>query len=173
MAFGDYWKAVSSEDYEKIQERLRNYGSENDEADSAAVDWAHQLFGEKYGAEIKLVEHFQYELSIAPETDEQFYVDEFGEKIYGDWTTSDVSGYRYVDSDFSETTIEYIEVEHEKIIQQANDLAQNHWDYARNLQPERPNMTFDEYQKQLDEAGYDHFTYPGEGEDEDDEDYNG
>lgn len=173
MAFGDYWKAVSSEDYEKIQERLRNYGSENDEADSAAIDWAYKLFGEKYGAEIRLVERFQYDLSIDPETEEQFYVDEEGNKVFGDWTTSDVSGYRYLDSDFSETTIEYIEIEQEKIIQQANDLAQNHWYYASNLQPERSNMTFDEYQQQLAEAGYEHFDYPGEWEDEDDEDNNG
>jgi hypothetical protein len=154
MAFGDYWKVVSGEDFDTIQERIRNYWNENDEIDSEAIDWAYKLFGDKYGPEIRLVEKFEYDVLIDLETEEEYYIDENGERVYGDWASSICWGFRYIDSDFSDTTIEYVEVDNEQIWKQANNLAQNHWSYDSQLKPVSPWMSIDEYQEQLFQAGF-------------------
>lgn len=154
MAFGDYWKAVSGEDFDKIQEHMGNYWNENDDVDLEAIDWAYVLFGDKYGKEIRLVEKFEYKISTETETGEQFYIDDSGKKVYGEWTSSHYSGYRYVDSENKNFTIEYVEADNNQIWKKANELAQNHWKYAPKLKPAYPWISFDEYQQQLDQAGF-------------------
>ncbi|AYG01133.1 hypothetical protein [Lactococcus allomyrinae] len=159
MAFGDYWKAVSTEDYPVILDWLNQHDA-GEGADIGAVDVAYLLFGEKYGAKIGLVEYFEYDLLLDEETEEQYYIDEEGERIYeGDFEGMIYQGYRYLDSDFSDDTIEYVPVTDDRIWKQANDLAQNDWSYAFDLKPSAEDITWDEYQEHLAEHDYPHFPY--------------
>lgn len=154
MAYGDYWKAISGNDFDKIQERMSSYWNENDEADLEAIDWAYLLFGDKYGEEIRLVEKFEYKILKESESEEQFYIDDSGKKIYGEWTSSHYSGYRYIDTENKNFTIEYIESDNDQVWKRANDLAQKHWNFDLKLKPQHSTMSIDEYEEQLDEAGF-------------------
>lgn len=153
MAYGDYWKVVSKEDYKAILDWFDRHES-GDEIDIEALDVAYLLFGEKYGEEIKLAEYFESEIFLDEATGEQYYIDEVGDKVYGDWSSSSYEGYRYVSEEAKDFTVDYISVADEKVIQLANDLAQNHWRFALDLKPKYETITISEYQEQLSEAGY-------------------
>ena len=153
MAYGDYWKVVSPKDYESILDWLERHESSED-VDIEAIDVAYLLFGKKYGEEIKLAEYFETELFLDESTGEQYYIDEVGDKIYGDWSSNAYEGYRYLSEEAKDHTIDYVSVSEEKVIQLANDLAQNHWRFAFDLKPMFETITLEEYQEQLSEAGY-------------------
>ncbi|RZI47838.1 hypothetical protein [Lactococcus kimchii] len=153
MAYGDYWKAVSPTDYDLIQEWIINHDAE-DGVDTEAIDVAFLLFGDKYGEDIKLVEHHEVEVLRDGETGEEYYLDESRKPVYGNWGVETFESYRYLDTDFTDSTIEYIPVANESIISIANDLAQNSWRFAFDLKPKEGVETLEEYQEQLDECGY-------------------
>lgn len=129
MAYGDYWKAVSKEDATQIQEWIQNHDYE--QINTECIDVAYLLFGDKYGAQIKLVEWGAAE----PSSDEQ-------------------GTYHYINSDDEVSTIEYHLTNDEKVQKLANDMAQNHWRYARNLIPSYSTITYEDYCEQLSNAGY-------------------
>lgn len=153
MAYGDYWKAVSPKDYDKIQEWLMTHDA-GEEIDTEAIDVAFLLFGDKYGEDIKLVEHYEAEILRDEETGEEYYLDELGDPVYGDWGSDSFESYRYLDDDFSDSTIDYLPVANESIILLANDLAQKSWRYAPDLKPQEGVETLKEYREQLIESGY-------------------
>ncbi len=153
MAYGDYWKAVSPTDYDLIQEWIMNHDAE-EEVDTEAIDIAFLLFGNKYGEDIKLVEHYEVEILIDDETGEEYYLDESRKPVYGNWGVETLESYRYLDDDFNGSTIEYIPVTDKSIASLANDLAQKSWRYAHDLKPKEGVETLEEYRKQLIESGY-------------------
>ncbi|GAB2023687.1 hypothetical protein RyT2_27640 [Pseudolactococcus yaeyamensis] len=141
MAYGDYWKVVSSEDYEKIKTWLDVHDFEDINTES--VDIAYLLFGNKYGEDIGLVYWDEAEAEINEETGEPYYDEEDTWRYYSDYDEED--------------TIEYHISNDEKIQKLANHLAQNHWRYSDDLIPVDSDMTFEAYQDQLSEAGYSDF----------------
>lgn len=138
MAYGDYWKVVSREDYDKIQAWIDVHDFED--VNTEAVDVAYLLFGDKYGSDIELVEWVEPEALIDEETGEEYFEEE--------------ATWQYTDSDFCDDTIEYHIANDEKVRKVANDMAQNSWRYAGDLIPEDADMTFEDYDEQLERAGY-------------------
>lgn len=140
MAYGDYWKVVSSEDYEKIKEWIDNHTFED--VNTESIDVAYLLFRDKYGEDIGLVYWFEPEAQIDEDTGEEYF--------------EETGTYRYY-SDRDEDTIEYHIANDEKIQKLANDMAQNHWQYSGDLIPDDSDMTYKAYRNQLITAGYSDF----------------
>lgn len=138
MAYGDFWKVVTREDYKLIQEWINNHDYED--VNTASIDVAYHLFDEKYGEEIVLVEWVESEPKIDEDTGEEYY--------------DEMDTYQYVNSDYEGNTIEYHIADNEKVRQTANDLAQNHWRFSNDLIPLDEDMTLEEYKEQLFDAGY-------------------
>lgn len=153
MAYGNYWKAVTPEDKIKIERWLDQHET-NTVVDIEAVDVASLLFDKKYGVEIKLAIPFEVTLSFDETTGEQYYIDEEGKAIYGEWESNSFKAYRYLDEEAHSSTIEYISVANEEVLHLANDLAQNHWNYALNLKPNYEGISLEEYLEDLANAGY-------------------
>jgi hypothetical protein len=153
MAYGGYWKAVSPKDYNTIQEWIMNHDAE-EKIETEAIDLAFLLFGDKYGREIKLVEHYEVEILRDGETGEEYYLDKLGKPVYGDWGGESFESYRYLDDVFSNSSIEYIPVALGSIVLLANDLAQKSWWNAPDLKPKEGLGTLEEYREQLIESGY-------------------